>query len=73
VNRHLDRHLLAATDKQQIDVLEDTANRVALHVFGKREPRLAFNVQAQEDIGGPDRAHQIVAGKRDMQRRLAVP
>ncbi len=72
VDRDLDRHLLAAADHDQVDVLEKALDRVALDVLGQRQLVLALDVECEQHVRGLQREHELVAGERDVPRVGAV-
>src|SRR5207302_1515712 len=75
LQRHLDGHLLAAPDDEQVDVVERVLDRIALDRLGQRERRGAVADVDVEDLGHPavaDRGGELARGQRDVARLLAV-
>jgi hypothetical protein len=70
--RDVDGDLLALADDQQVDVLDEALDRVALDLLGQREPVLALDVDRQQRVGVLEREHRVVAGKGDVDRVGAV-
>src|SRR6478609_6546647 len=73
-DRDLDLDLLAAADDQQVDVLDDVLDRVALDVLGQGQDRLAVDLDLEQRVRGAlDREHGLVAREGDVDRLGAVP
>ena len=70
--RDVDGDLLTATDDDQVGVLDEALDRVALHLLGERELAVAVELDRQQRVGGLEREHQVVAGQRDVHRVGAV-
>ena len=54
VNGHVNGDLLAGADGQQVEVLDDLLDRVALDVLDEGQVLLAVDVQGQQGVGGAD-------------------
>ena len=63
VDRDVDGDLLAAADGDEVDVLEDPADRVDLDLLGQRELRRAVDVELEQRVGAAvlERHHRVVA------------
>src|SRR5690606_19944641 len=73
VHRDLDVDLLALLHDEQVDVLKEALDRVALHALGQDQVLGALDtVHAQQHVRGLQGQHQVMAGKRDVARLGAV-
>jgi hypothetical protein len=57
---------LAALHQQQVDVLQEALDRVALHALGQRDLVDAVALQADEHVRRAKRDHQVVAGEGEV-------
>ena len=73
VDGDVDLDLLAAPDDDQVDVLDEALDRVALDLLRQREVALAaLDLDQQQGVGGLQGQHGVVTGQRDVHRVTAV-
>ena len=74
VDRDVDGDLLAADDGDEVEVLDDAADRVDLDVLGQRELLGAVDVEREERVGATvlEGHHRLVAGQDHVDRLVAV-
>ena len=72
VHVDVDDDLLAALHDDQVDVLDDRLDRVALHVLGQGELLLAVEDDGEQGVALLQREHRLVAGQGDVHRLAAV-
>ena len=70
--RDVDGDLLAVPDEDQVGVLDEALDRVALNLLGQCELAVAVELDRQQRVGGLQRQHQVVTGQRDVDRVGAV-
>jgi hypothetical protein len=61
VHGHLDLHLLTAPHDDEVEVLDDLAHRVLLHVLHQGELALARDLQVEEGVRLADEQGDLVA------------
>src|SRR5690606_38105748 len=69
----LDADLLALVHEEEVDVLDDLADRVALDVADDRELLVALDVDREESVRVLEREERLVAREGHVQRVGAVP
>ena len=74
VHGDVDGDLLALADDDQVDVLEEALDRVALDLLGQRELLLAVDVMVEQGVRAAvlERQHRVVARQGDVDRVVAV-
>src|SRR5699024_2437333 len=71
VDGNVDRHLLAAFDLEQVDMLDESAKHLALHLLRDSQMALAADFHRQQSIRVLQGEHERMAGQGDMDRFLA--
>ena len=66
VDRHVNVDLLALAHDNQVDVLDDRTDRVALDVLGQGQVILAVDLDGQQGVGNLQSQHRLVARQADM-------
>ena len=61
VDRDVDGDLLALADDDQVDVLDDRLDRVALDVLGQGQLLVAVDDDGEQGVGDLERHHRVVA------------
>src|SRR5665648_683439 len=72
VDGHINVHLLAFTDDDEVNVLDDRPDRVALDVLGQSQVVLAVDLDGEQDVGDLEGQHRLVARQADVDRLGAV-
>ena len=72
VDGDVDGDLLALADDDEVDVLDDRLDRVALDVLGQGHLLVAVDDDREEGVGVLERHHGVVARQRDVHRLGAV-
>jgi hypothetical protein len=74
VHRDLDGDLLALLHDEQVEVLEEALDRVALDLLGQGERLLAVDGQRQQGVHAAvlEREHGVVTGEGDVHGVAAV-
>ncbi len=68
VDGDVDRHLLAQGDDDEVDVLDEPLDRVALHVLGQGQVLLALDVQGEHGVLQLQRHHRVVTRQGQVDR-----
>ena len=68
VDRDVDGDLLALEHDDQVDVLDDRLDRVALHVLGQGELLLAVEDDGEQGVARLERLHRLVGSEGDVHR-----
>ena len=73
-HRDVDGDLLAAADRDQVDVLEHAPDRVDLDLLGQGQLGLALDLELEQRVGAAvlDRHHRVVAREGQVDRVVAV-
>src|ERR1035437_3190233 len=72
VDGHVNVDLLALADDNQVNVLDDRPDRIALDVLGQGQVVLAVDLDGEQRVGALEGQHRLVARKADMNRFGAV-
>src|SRR5450759_4178498 len=72
VDGHVNVDLLALTNDDEVNVLDDRPDRVALDVLGQGQVVLAVDLDGEQDVGDLEGQHRLVARQADMNRVGAV-
>src|SRR5665647_2180635 len=72
VDRHVNGDLLALADHDEVNVLDDRPDRVALDVLGQGQLVLAVDLDREQDVGNLEGPHRLVARQGDVDRLGAV-
>jgi hypothetical protein len=72
-HRHVYGDLLVSADHNQVDMLDDRLDRVALDVLRKRELGPAVDLDVEERVGGLESHHRVVSRQGDVDRSGPVP
>ncbi|CCH72238.1 hypothetical protein BN11_1470002 [Nostocoides australiense Ben110] len=72
MDRDVDGDLLALADDNQVDVLDDGLDRVALHVLGQGQLLVSVDDEGEQGVGVLEGHHRVVAGHGDVDRVGAV-
>src|SRR6185312_6120415 len=72
VHRDLDLNLLALAHDDEVEVLDDLAHRVLLHILDERQLRLALDVELKHLVRLADDERDLVTRQRDVLRLGAV-
>ena len=62
----LNLNLFALADGQEVDVLDDLLDRVALDVLGQGQVRFAVDVDVQQGVRGADGQRGCLGGQQDV-------
>src|SRR5665648_520317 len=68
VDRHVNVDLLALANDDEVDVLDDRPDRVALDVLGQGQVVLAVDLDGEQDVGDLEGHHRLVARQADVDR-----
>src|SRR5665811_331967 len=72
VDGHVNVDLFALADDNEVDVLDDRPDRVALDVLGQGQVVLAVDLDGEQGVGDLEGQHRLVARQADVDRLGAV-
>src|SRR5450759_3419248 len=72
VDGHVNVDLLALTNDDEVNVLDDRLDRVALDVLGQGQVVLTADLDGEQDVGDLEGHHRLVSWQADVDRVGAV-